>query len=188
MTDSQDDQARDVAPHEVRQFIAEVDGLPFTSYRSIEDARRDPDSAAVLSGDYGGTIFLTVPVRLLGCSLAALETLVSDLDAVTWMSGDLTIATVSLERHAVGTGVAGGDGGGVVIDGVWTHPLRLRSEIREQAADVVLGHRRRIDLGLLRAERLRELDRKRVWRLGQPPLPRGLLWDFDISDPAVAFE
>jgi hypothetical protein len=103
------------------------------------------------------------------------------------MSGDLTIATVALERHPVGTDVTGGDGGGVVVDGVWTHPKRLPQEVREQAADVVLGVRPRIDRHLLRCERERELARKKAWRLAHPAKIE-LAWDFDISPPAVPFE
>jgi len=102
----------------------------------MEEAGHDPHAAVVLSGDYGGAIFLTVPVSRLRCDLDTLQTLVSDLDAVSWMSGDLTIATVALERHAVGTGVPGGDGGGLVVDGVWTDPTRLPQGIRDQAAEV----------------------------------------------------
>ncbi len=188
MSEPQDHSDYEVPRHEIREFIADVNGVPFTAYRSLDEARRDPDSAVVLSGDYGGTIFLTAPVRRVRCSLSTLEVLVSDLDAVTWMSGDLTIATVALERHPVGSGVMGGDGGGIIIDGVWTHPTRLPSRIRDEAAEVVVGKRSRIDVELLRAEREHELKRKREWRSRQSPLPRRLPWDFDISAPAVPFE
>ncbi|MFC0006325.1 hypothetical protein [Micromonospora siamensis] len=171
----------------MRSFLAEVDGNEYVSYRSLAEARRDPDSAVVLSGDYGGTIFLTVPVRLLRCDLATLRTLVSDLDAVTWMSGDLTIATVALERHPVGTGVVGGDGGGLVAEGVWVHPTMVPPELLAQAVDVVLGRRRRPDVALLRRLRQRELLRKKQWRAAHPTRS-GLTWDSDIGQPAVPFD
>lgn len=176
-----------VPAHDVRSFLGEVDGEEYVSYRSLDEARRDPDSAVVLSGDYGGTIFLTVPVRLLRCDLAMLRTLVSDLDAVTWMSGDLSIATVAFERHPVGTGVVGGDGGGLVTEGVWVHPTMVPSELRTQAIDVVLGRRRRADGALLRQLRQRELLRKKQWRTSRPSR-FGLAWDFDINQPAVPFD
>jgi hypothetical protein len=99
MADPPPDQFGDTYKHDVRAWLAEINGEHYTAYESLDDARRDPDAAIVLSGDYGGTIFVTVPVRRLRCGLAELWTLVSDLDAVTWMSGDLTIATVSVERH-----------------------------------------------------------------------------------------
>lgn len=183
-----DEVPSEVPPHDARQFLAETDNAEYVAYRSLEEAARDPDAAVVLSGDYGGTIFLTVPVARLRCDLPTLQTLVSDLDAVTWMSGDLTIATVALERHAVGTGVPGGDHGGIVVDGVWTHPTRLPQAIRDQAADVVLGLRPRIDLDLLREERQQSLARKKAWRLANPPRALDLAWDFDISPPAIPWE
>jgi hypothetical protein len=195
MSDEDYVQSRAIPEHDVRKFLADSRSQSFTSYDSLETAGLDPDSAVVLSGDWGGTIFLTVPVRLLRCSLTTLDTLVSDLDAATWMSGRPTVATVELERHPVGSGVVGGDGGVLVIEGVWTHPTRLIEDIRSQAADVILGVRPRIDAGLLRATRQSELERKREFRLKRElrrkranrPLS-SLPWDFDIAAPAVPFE
>src|SRR2546429_7004517 len=111
----------EVPEHDVRSFLAEVHGDEYVAYRSLKEAHADPDSAVVLSGDYGATIFLTVPVRLLRCGSATLRTLVSDLDAVTWMSGDLTIATAAIERHPVAAGVLGGGRGRGVVGGRRLH-------------------------------------------------------------------
>ena len=142
--------------HDVRAFLSEALGQTYGSFRTLDEARAG-DGAVVLSGDYGGTIFVTAPARIVACSEEALITLVSDLDAITWMSGDLTIATVAFEAYAIGSGVVGGDGGEVIIDGVWVHPHQIPSEVAAQAREVVLGLRTRIDLGLLRQEREREL-------------------------------
>ena len=95
-------------PEEVRRFLAEIHGSDYRSYGSLEQAQQDPDGAVVLSGDYGTTVFLTAPARLVNCDMGTLVTLVSDLDAVTWMSGDPAIATVAFEHHPVGTSVWGG--------------------------------------------------------------------------------
>lgn len=187
MTYSPSEGPDEVPEHDLRSFLAEVHGDEYVAYGSLEEARADPDSAVVLSGDYGATIFLTVPVRLLRCGLAALRTLVSDLDAVTWMSGDLRIATVCLERHPAGTGVIGGDQGGAVVDGVWVHPTALTPELRDQATDVVLGRRPRVDVALLRPLRERELARKKEWRTAHPSRIE-LAWDFDIRPPAIPFQ
>ncbi|WP_106181292.1 hypothetical protein [Prauserella shujinwangii] len=173
--------------HETRSFLAEALGTEYVWYPTLAEAARDPNAAVVLSGDYGGTIFLTAPVRLVGCDLGALRTLVSDLDAVSWMSGDPTIATVAIERHPGGTGVLGGDGGGLVTDGVWVHPRRVPEEIHDQARDVVLGRRARIDVDVLRLLRERELARRKERRAAHASR-LGLAWDFDISPPAVPFE
>ena len=181
----------DRSGHDVRTFFAEVRGESCKSFASLDEARHAPDGAVVLSGDYGGTIFLTAPARLGKCSEESLATLVSDLDAVTWMSGDPTIATVAFEAHPVNSGVVGGDGGGVVIDRVWVHPQQVPEEVASQAVEVVLGLRDRIDLALLRRERQRELDRKRARREAHPPTHPKLVamgWAFDISDPLVPLE
>ena len=172
-------------PEEVRRFMAEVHGADYFAYESLEQAQNDPDGAVILSGDYGSTVFLTAPARLVSCDTDTLVTLVSDLDAVTWMSGSLTIATVAFERHPVGTRVWGAGDVGHITEGVWTHPQWLSARIRAQAEDVVLGRRHRIDGALLRRERDAELGRKRELRTRQPPLVEGLPWDFDISPPAI---
>ncbi len=172
-------------PEEVRRFWAEIYGQEYIAYDSLEQAKRDPDGVIVLSGDYGTTVLLTAPAHLVRCDTETLVTLVSDLDAVSWMSGDPAIATVAFERHRVGTSIEGGWGGGIVADGVWTNPQRLSAEIRTQAEQAVLGRRRRIDGNLLRRDRDTELARKRASRT----MARGygLPWDFDISPPAVPF-
>ena len=168
--------------HDVRRAVSGSNDIPYRSFDSLGEAQAADDGAVVLSGDYGGTIFLTCPARQVACDETALSALVSDLDAVTWMSGDPTIATVAFEARPIGSGVLGGDGGGIVIDGVWTHPNRLPSEVAAQAVEVVKGQRRRIDGSLLSEARREELERKRAWRESHPPASerlRNLPWDAD---------
>jgi hypothetical protein len=177
--------------HGARSFIAEACGREYVSYPSLTEAASDPDGALVLCGDYGGTVFVTAPARLVGCDVGALRTLVSDLDAVTWMSGDLTSASVALERHPVGTGVVGGMGGGVVIDGVWVHPTDVPEEIHAQVREVVSGQRARVDVVILRRLRECELTRRNEWKAGCPDYPSCLELvcdcDCDVLPPAVPF-
>ncbi|GAB3800853.1 hypothetical protein GCM10028798_15970 [Humibacter antri] len=56
----------------LRALIADSEGRQARVYKSWEEARSDPDSAIVISGDGGGTIYLTVPLRLIRCSDEAL--------------------------------------------------------------------------------------------------------------------
>lgn len=179
-------------PFECDRDVAAERGNTFRGYKSLSEAQNDPDASVVLAGDYGGTIFLTVPLRLVACDTETLRTLVSDLDAVTWMSGDLGIATVSFEPRPVGARVPGGQGGAPVVDGVWTNPKMLPQIVREQASEVVLGTRPRIDATVLGECRQRELDRKKHSREAQPTVrtrlyPDGIPWDFDIHPPARDF-
>ena len=87
--------------------------------------------ALVMEGDYGGSIYLTCPVRLIGCDEPALEHLLHELDGHCW--NDAEGARLFFECAPVGTGIAGGTGGGIVTSGVWLHPdleaLRLRQRV-----------------------------------------------------------
>lgn len=183
----------DVVPlHGIRELIARDNTTAFVAYTARSEAEQDPDAAVILSGDLGGTVFLTAPLRRVACDTDTLRTLVSDIDAVTWMSGDPTNATVAFERYPVGARVWGGDGGAIVVEGVWTHPDRLPVVVRNQAEAVVRGLRGRIDGAVLRACRALELDRKKSIRaaesLGANSLyPEGVPWDVDIRPPVVPF-
>jgi hypothetical protein len=180
MTHGHTEGPHEVPEHDVRAFLADVHDAEFVSHPSLAAARSDPDAALVLSGDYCSTIFLTAPVRLVGCDPDTLDPLVSDLDALTWMSGDLTVTTAAFERHPVGTAVA------KVTDGVWVHPGRVPADIHDQAREVVSGTRARIDVVVLRQLRERALRRRTEWRTARPSR-RKLAWDFDICSPAVPF-
>lgn len=89
-------------------------------YQSWAEARADVDAAIVISGDDGGTIYLTVPLRLVHCSHEAIAQLAAELDAMVW--DDPSMLEVTVEHLPVGSGVAGGTGGGFVVDDVWLHP------------------------------------------------------------------
>ena len=180
--------------HWVRRFLTtEVNGGSYVAYDSLDGARADPDAAVILSGDYGGTIYLTAPVRLVQCTQRELEVLLSDLDAITWMGGDQYDASVAYERHPVGTGVTGGDGGGIVINGVWTHPRSIDAEVAAYARQVVLGQRHRLPGPLLHQRREAAVEARRERRHRPDALEFikkhnvTVAWDFDILPPVVPF-
>src|SRR5215207_1032281 len=135
----------------VRDMLAEAHGMPYRAYRSLDEAREDPDAAVVMEGDYGGTIYLTCPVRLVHCDAATLERVLWILDELYWDEPDS--ARVYYEHRPVGSGVAGGSGGGVVGDGVWVHPELERWVVDEglglttALADVIRGRRTTIPAG-----------------------------------------
>jgi hypothetical protein len=172
----------------VRQFVHEAVGKEHHPYASLAEARTHPEAAVVLFGDFGGTIYLTAPMRHVACSETVLSTLLSDLDAITWMGGAEYGASVAFERHAIGEAVLGGDGGGAVIDGVWMHP-RFDAGIAELSRDVVAGRRERLPGGLLRSRRAENVDARRHRRekYREENERRGIPWDFDILDPVVPF-
>jgi hypothetical protein len=106
------------------------------SFADLDDARGHADSAVIFEGDYGGTIYLTIPVRLIACNEQSLAQLLRDIDAIAWR--DSFGARLFYEPLAVGSPVAGGMGGGIVVDGLWLHPkieaVGVRSEIHEVLA------------------------------------------------------
>jgi hypothetical protein len=163
---------------------------PSEVYASFDEAKASPGAVAVLSGDYGGTIYLTVPMSRVGCTEEQLTTLLSDLDAISWMGGADYDARASYHDLPVPGYVAGGDGGGEVIDGVWTHPSYIDEEVAALARDVVAGLRKRLPGKLLRQRRAERLAQRREVREGRPPVViRGevLPWDFDVVEPVVPF-
>lgn len=115
----------------VRAILAAARGQPYTAFENLVAARAHPDGALVFEGDYGGMIYLTAPARLISCDEGTLEQLLADIDDLCW--GDSGGAGLYFEALPVGSSVAGGMGGGRVVEGVWLHAdlegLLLRPEI-----------------------------------------------------------
>lgn len=159
---------RVIPEHEstVRRVVSDVHGVPYRAYRSLGEARQDPDGAVVLEGDWGGTIYATCPARLVRCDEESLERLLRDLDGIVWPVNEGEGAGVRYERLPVGSGVIGGMGGGAVIAGVWIHgnlqDLGMVQEIRDVFAgrrDRLVTRYREVHL-VVRVDK--ELERRRV--------------------------
>ncbi|MGH7727813.1 MAG: hypothetical protein ACREM2_03315 [Vulcanimicrobiaceae bacterium] len=108
-----------------------------SSYRSLEEARSDAESATVLCGDDGGQIYLTVPTRYVACDERTLRGLLVALDAMEW--NEPAMATLAFRRAPVGSNLFAGLGGATVIDGVWVHPRLEDAGVRAAAASVIYG-------------------------------------------------
>jgi hypothetical protein len=128
---------------QVRSLMAEASGNIYTALKTFAAARDHPDSVIIFEGDYGGTIYLTIPVREAACDEAALKQLLCDIDAMCW--SDSRGARIVYEVVSVGTRVAGGMGGGQVVDGLWLHPRVEALEMREDIQQVLGGQREQID-------------------------------------------
>ena len=136
----------DVIPdHEsaVRRMVADAHGGGYKAIESLDEARATPGAAIVMEGDYGGSIYLTCPARLVRCDERALRQLLHDLDEHDW--NDPEGVGLYYEVAPVGSGVAGGTGGGVVTDRVWLHPDLEAKGLRERAEAVIAGKRVRLD-------------------------------------------
>ncbi len=106
---------------------------------SLDEARTMEHTAVIMQGDGGGQIYLTVPVKYVHCNEEALRGLLGALDALEW--NDSATARLSFELAPIGSGVFGGMGGGLVIDGVWLHERLTGAGVMPLAASVLYGRR-----------------------------------------------
>jgi hypothetical protein len=87
----------------------------------------------VLEGDWGGTIYATLPVDYLKRNFEIVCELAAKLEQSSWgcnidedsPSGG---ASAYLTDAEIGDGVLGGMGGGLVADGLWVHPSLSEAE------------------------------------------------------------
>jgi len=131
------------------------DKHPHHPLKDFEEAKADPDGVAVFEGDYGGQIMMTIRMKYVKCSEKALELLLSDLNERAWNDGGHGEG-LYYEQIPVGGGVAGGMGGGCVVDGVWAHPRFEKDGVDMDKFGKAVG-----DILECRAERLPEEMRKR---------------------------
>lgn len=120
-----------------------VEGDAYTAFNSLEEARGNADTVVIFEGDYGGTIYMTVPIDRVKCAAATLAQALQDIDAMCW--GDPDGAGMFFEERPVGSGVPGGMGGGTVTGGLWLHPNLEPLGIRDEIEEVLAGSRRRIE-------------------------------------------
>jgi hypothetical protein len=128
----------------LRRLMADATGVPYQAFKTLADARLDPDGVVVLEGDDGGQIYGVFPTSIVSCAEDCLRRLLGDLDAIAWPHNPSDMARVVYERRAVGQGIAGGMGGGQLSADGWVHlefcELGLDDEIRA----VVRGEKDRI--------------------------------------------
>ncbi len=91
----------------------------------------------VLQGDYGGQIYLTVPV--IGTGRQNIDTLLSELDAIAWPDNEGDGASRITGDNKRYKDVSGGMGGGRMVYGaVWMHEeFRGRKELRERICSLL---------------------------------------------------
>jgi Protein of unknown function (DUF4240) len=127
----------------LRSMMAQASGDAYTALTTLVAAREHPGSVVIFEGDDGGAVYLTIPMSQVTCDESALKQLLLDIDAMCW--SDTRGARVVYEVIPVGAGVAGGMGGGRVVDGLWLHPRLEALGMREDIQQVLNGQRQRID-------------------------------------------
>jgi hypothetical protein len=124
----------------VRAMMAEARGQPYVSYRTLAEARSAGAAIVIIEGDYGGQIYLTTPVQYVGCTEARLTLLAEELELLCWM-GRQRFEHVVFEPGLPGRRVAGGMGGGLVIDGVWVHEEIRQLGLADVVTEILAGRR-----------------------------------------------
>jgi len=114
-----------------------IDSL--VNLHSLDEARTMEHTAVVMQGDAGGQIYLTVPVKHVACDESALRGLLEALDALECKNP--ASSGLSFELAPIGSGIFGGMGGGLVIDGVWLHERLDASGVLPLATSVLFGRR-----------------------------------------------
>jgi hypothetical protein len=108
--------------------------------RSLQEAKWVKDASVVIEGDWGGTIYCTVPAKYVRCSESQLRDLATALERKFW-DCNFCVDGVTEAEHG-GEGVyfttrdfaSGGMGGGPITDGLWIHdslPEELFDLIKE---------------------------------------------------------
>jgi hypothetical protein len=121
----------------VRYLVNHAHG---TEYKPLEDFKAGKNcdkSYIVFEGDHGGQIYLTCPMKYVKCSPDTLAMLLSDIDTLHW--NEMDGSGLYYEEFEVDSGVCGGMGGGVAIDGLWVHDELLEEGLYERIADVIIG-------------------------------------------------
>jgi hypothetical protein len=134
----------------VRYVMSKTDPKKeFHPINGFEEAKKDPDGVAVFEGDYGGQIMMTIRMKYVKCTERAFDLLLADLGVLAWGDHHQQGEGIYYERLSVGDGVAGGMGGGCVVDGVWAHPRFEKDGVNLEALGKAVG-----DILECRAERL----------------------------------
>jgi len=139
-------ESHEIPEHEspVRRMMADAHGTPFHPLRTFDEARQHDDGVAILQGDWGGQIYAVIPARMIRCPIDTLQKLLLDLDTLAWSCNENEGASIYYERKPVGTGVAGGMGGGASTGDLWIHPEF--DEIAERIRRVIGGEQEAIEV------------------------------------------
>ena len=108
----------------IREHERAVDhamGAEVQYLHSLAEARAR-SAWVILDGDWGGQVYLTAPVALVGIDEAGLNRLIHEIDLEAWGGQDEDSLSITYRSGAVGDGVWGGMGGGGLRDALWIHP------------------------------------------------------------------
>lgn len=120
MKKQQDISAEELA--EIDAWVEEELKKPSPFYDSLAHCKVN-NGWVVVEGDWGGTIYFTVPARLVKCSNQSLLEIAAkvDLSPQGWDCNEGDGLQISFQSGVVGGSVSGGMGGGILADTLWVH-------------------------------------------------------------------
>ena len=121
----------------LRSILHIAKGEPFNPLPNYEAAKISDNGYVVFEGDDGGQIYLTCPMKYVNCNHNTLLRLLNDIDKMFW--NDESACRVFYEAFAMNSGVWGGMGGGVAIDGLWIHDSLNEAGLFDRIQAVITG-------------------------------------------------
>ena len=67
-----------------RSMVRESNGQKYVAYRTLAEAKADPNGIVVIDGDHGAMSYVAARVGLVRCDEAQLQQLAGELDALLW--------------------------------------------------------------------------------------------------------
>lgn len=122
-----------------RRLLARAYGETYEAFPTLEEARTFEDAVVVLEAAAAEQIYVVCPVAQLHCPVEVLRRLLVALDEIAWCGGDPDRVGLYYERHALGSRVYGGTGGGRVTAGIWIHTQFERIGLRPAICQVLAG-------------------------------------------------
>jgi len=154
----------DILPGSPKHFRVEFE---YDVIDTLDEARRVPDTYAILEGDYGGQTYVTAPAKIIQCDEQTLRYLLQDLDELAWHNPDGQ--RLSYRKHKVGDHFGGGMGGADATGDVWVHEELRELVIEGRIRKVTSGEALRLGLSAEEVNRIREA--RRIRNQGGQELP-----------------
>jgi len=154
----------DILPGSPKHFRVEFE---YDVIDTLDEARRVPDTYAILEGDYGGQTYVTAPAKIIQCDEQTLRYLLQDLDELAWHNPDGQ--RLSYRKHKVGDHFGGGMGGADATGDVWVHEELRELVIEGRIRKVTSGEALRLGLSAEEVNRIREA--RRIRKQGGQELP-----------------
>jgi hypothetical protein len=123
----------------LRSTVSQSREVPYLAFRTLGEAKDAAVAAVILEGDWGGQIFATCPAGLVRCTEERLRRLAGELETAIHVMTFTGSAKVVFEPLPIGAEVAGGMGGGIITNGVWSHEQIRQLGWAEPVARIVLA-------------------------------------------------